>query len=581
MTDGVASQPDQRGVRRVARIVPDVTGLDKHFDYVVPDALADRVAVGSLVRVPLHGRRVGGWVVELLDEAGSGVDPTRLVPIARWSSIGPDAAMVDLAGWASRRWGVGRLRPFLGAASPPTMVTSLPSGRRAVPRGRPAAVRCVRRLTPFDDPLPYVVEAARRGPAIALHPSPRAAAALARRLRRTGLSVALVPDEWAGAAAGVDVVVGSRSGAWAPCPDLAAVVVIDEHDEAYQEERSPTWHARDVLVERARRADASCWLLSPCPTLTARAWGAADMAVVGDEWPAVEVDDRSDVEPWRRSMIGSRLIELLRDHRRRVVCVLNTPGRSRLLACRSCRALQRCEHCAAAVAQSDAASLACPRCAATRPAVCQRCGATALSNVKPGVTRLREELEAAAGRPVAMVTGTTSSSEGSPREADGADVVVGTEAVLHRVDRADAVVFLDIDSEVLAPRYRAAEHATALVVRAGRLVGRAAGGGVVLLQTHQPEHAVVQALATGDLESLAADEAARRALLRLPPAAALAAIDGAGAEEFAAATGLEWAPRATGAVVRAADWATLGEALAATPRPRGSSLRVEVDPPRG
>ena len=39
-----------------------------------------------------------------------------------------------------------------------------------------------------------------------------------------------------------------------PMPDLAAVVVIDEHDERFKEERTPAWHAREVALERARRA---------------------------------------------------------------------------------------------------------------------------------------------------------------------------------------------------------------------------------------------------------------------------------------------------------------------------------------
>ena len=79
----------------VARVVSDVTGLDKHFDYVVPDALRGRVAVGSMVRVPLHGRRVGGWVVWLGPPDGS-VSLDRLVPIAKWSGIGPSAEIIDL-----------------------------------------------------------------------------------------------------------------------------------------------------------------------------------------------------------------------------------------------------------------------------------------------------------------------------------------------------------------------------------------------------------------------------------------------------------------------------------------------------
>jgi primosomal protein N' (replication factor Y) len=73
---------------------------------------------------------------------------------------------------------------------------------------------------------------------------------------------------------------------------------------------------------------------------------------------------------------------------------------------------------------------------------------------------------------------------------------------------------------------------------------------------------------------------ARRELLGLPPFRALAVVEGSEAEELVRATGLEWAPTAKGAMVRADDWLALGRALAAAPRPKGSRLRVEVDPPR-
>ena len=52
-------------IARVARVLPDLTGLDKEFDYLIPEDMAPSVQVGSLLRVPLHGRRVGGWVIEL------------------------------------------------------------------------------------------------------------------------------------------------------------------------------------------------------------------------------------------------------------------------------------------------------------------------------------------------------------------------------------------------------------------------------------------------------------------------------------------------------------------------------------
>ncbi len=570
----------REGPALVARVVPDVTGLDKQFDYLVPDLLRDRVAVGALVRVPLHGRRVGGWVVSLGDPDPS-VPVEKLVPIAKFSSVGPPPEVVELAQWAADRWGSPRVRPFLVAARPPSMVTLLPRAQHSVDPARassPPPSSGLRRIGPLTDPLPIVVDAAQHGPVLVVHPTPAATRAIATRLRRQGLRVALLPDEWAQASAGADVVVGTRTAVWAPCPGLRTIVVLDEHDDALQDERTPTWHARDVAIERARRAGAACVLVSPCPTMTAVRWAGdritrptAGEAVHG--WPFVEIVDRTDEEPWKRSLLTSPLIAQLRDHSRRVVCVINTPGRARLLACRSCRTLQRCERCDAAVGQDDRGLLVCSRCGTERPVVCLACGSSAMALVKPGVTRLRDELEAAANRPVASVTGESD-------ELPPCDVYVGTEAVLHRVRGIDVVAFLDFDAELLAPRYRATEHALALLVRAARLVGSRDRGGRVIVQTFAPHHDVLAAVQLGEPARVVDAELARRELLGLPPFRALAAVEGADADAFAVATGLEFAATPKGVLIRADTWDQLGHVLATTPRPKGSRLRVEVDPPR-
>jgi primosomal protein N' (replication factor Y) len=568
----------------IARVVPNVTGLDKEFDYLVPDAMD--VAVGDIVRVELHGRRVGGWVVALdpLDAHTDG-----LKPLAKWSSHGPSPDLVDLADWAAVRW-AGRRRHFMHAGSPPRNVTRIPTPRRTgsvVEPRSPASTRMlgsgggVLRLPPTSDPMPAVLSAAALGPAIAVVPAVDDAMLLAARIRRSGLTVALVPDEWAAAAGGVDVVIGARLAAWAPCPDLAAAIVVDEHDEALQEEGSPTWHARDVLIERCRRRSVPLLLVSPCPTLTALEWGPLTRPPHDREragWPIVDVIDRSDDEPWKRSLVTSELITHLRDVGRRVVCISNTTGRAALLACRSCRELARCERCDAAVVQDDDERLVCPRCGLVRPPVCLVCGAARFANLRPGVSRLREELAAAANRPVASVTG--SGWDGS----EDAPVVVGTEAALHRVDRADTVAFLDFDRELLSPRYRSGEQAMALLVRAARLVGPRARGGRILVQTFLPHHDVVQAALLADPGRVADIERQRRRLLHLPPFGAYAEIGGSGADDFVASLPIAGDVVVVGSdgeyVARAADWMTLGEVLSEGERPPGSRLRIAVDPPR-
>ena len=157
---------------------------------------------------------------------------------------------------------------------------------------------------------------------------------------------------------------------------------------------------------------------------------------------------------------------------------------------------------------------------------------------------------------------------------------VGTEAVLHRVHDADVVAFLDLDAELLAPRYRAAEQALALLVRAARMLGPRAQGGRLLVQTFSPRHPVIDAAVFADPGRVARAEAVRRRDLGLPPFAALARVSGAGAEAFVEASGLPSAADGDGVLVRTDTWAELGPVLAATPRPKGSRLRIEVDPAR-
>ncbi len=296
--------------------------------------------------------------------------------------------------------------------------------------------------------------------------------------------------------------------------------------------------------------------------------------------------DRNEDDPWVTSMVTSALITELRDAARRVVCVLNTTGRARRLACKACRAMTTCERCRAPVEETSAAVLHCRRCATDRPPICQSCGSSRLVRLQPGISRLREELEAAAARPVVEVGGSRKGQELEP-----ADVYVGTEAVLHRVRRIDTVAFLDLDGELLAPRYRAAEQALSLIARAARLVGGRANGGRLLLQTHLPEHEVIDAVRHLDpTRAVPAIRAVRRDL-RFPPYAALAALSGPAAPTYAAAlAGVVAAaeppadrieilgPSDGRFLLRASTPDALAEALSAVPR--GPGTRLVVDPPR-
>lgn len=603
--------------------------IDKAFDYLVPPAWEARVGVGSRVRVALGPRRVGGWVVADGVEPPAGVTPIPLSAIRGW---GPSPEVIDLARWAAWRW-AGRTAHFLATASPERIVhqpddPAPPTERREGHElgGWPAgelvgeaisAARAVLRWAPAYDTQPvlaaFVASRLAGGASVmVLAPSRTRARQVGDGLAAAGWPVALMPAGWPGAAGGGRVVVGTRSAAFAPAPALGGVLVLDAHDQAYLQEQAPTWSAWEVAAERADRAGAPCVLVSACPSLEMLAWGTLvhdSRRAERQGWAVLEVvDRRKDDTP--TGLLSSGLVDLVRsatdEAGGQVLCVLNRTGRSRLLACGRCRELARCEACGGALVQpgrsqraaarapspgSAAGQLSCRRCHLVRPAVCAACGSTRLKNLRPGVARIREELEALAGVPVDEVSGARITGASTGAAAPRARVVVGTEAVLHRVARARAVAFLDFDQELLAPRFTAGEAALALLARASAIVGMrgTSPAGRVLVQTRLPAHEVLAAALHGDPGRLAGPELERRQALRLPPVSALALVSGPGAQAYVAAlseatapgTGLEILGPDGGAwLLRAADHRSLADALAQVPRPRQQSLRVELDPLR-
>jgi primosomal protein N' (replication factor Y) (superfamily II helicase) len=639
------------------RVRTDVPALSRLFDYAVPESWTDDIVVGTRVRVALHGRRVGGWVVDDDVTPPEGVDP---LPLKGWSGWGPPAPVVELAEWAAWRW-AGPVPFFLGVASPLRPVRRLPAvpagaggaGAGAAGAGAGAAAGAdtgplatafddmvaravgagavgegastVLRIPPTTDLIDLVLSVvrspvigARPGGVLVLVPSVGWAERLCGRLVRRGYRAT---TDWAAARAGWPIVVGSRAAAWAPLPEVSAALVLDAHDEAYKEESAPTYSAVDVVTERARRAGSPCIVTSPCPSTVVRA-GRAELALpVAAEragWSAVERVDRRGADP-RTGMFSEEFVRLARAvlddpdgvaGRGPLVCFYDRTGRARLLACAACGELARCTTCGAAVAQHGT-GLRCPRCASERPLVCAACGKLRMKTVRVGVSRLREELAALLGTEVGEVSGPAAgrsaaraaradvgagAGAGSPSDGpSGADgipatpVLVGTEAVLHRVRRAAAVVFLDIDLHLLAPRFSATDETLALLVRASRMVGPRHAGPAwarLLVQTRVPDHPVLEAVARGDLSEVAEGEEAMRRSARLPPFSALASLSGPLAAGYADAlrqagvgTGVTLSELPDGGyLAQAPDHGALGDLLAAVPRPGGRGLRVAVDP---
>lgn len=574
-------------------MVPEVSGIDKVFDYLVPESLVPRVGRGTRVRIDLNGRRVGGWIVEIgnaEERTDVQVDIARLVPIVSVSGDGVDPDVLPLTKWMSQRW-FGSWRATLSSASAPRMRGRNVNPRRGQKITFPEdAVTVAARervqygggllvVPPLASALNVVAELARDGSVLVVCPTQRMAVLGAAALRRRGFTTALVPDDWDAAKAGVDIVIGARSAVLAPCAGISSVVVIDEHDELHHEERAPTWNASDVAQERARRAGIPCLLTSAIPSAQALHEHADSTSIVSLErtWPKIEVVNLDDV-PVAGSLLSSEMLGSISADGATTVCVLNTKGKARLIACKACRAVQACNTCSSLLTQDDNGELHCVRCNESAGAVCVSCGRTSFVVPRGGVSQLVSQVVKSTRNPVVEVT-----AESEDTWTKGT-VFIGTEAVLYRIPQTDAVVFADIDRDLSAPRLTAAREVLSLVARAARLVG---SSGRIIIQSRQPRHPLLVALAsenpqTAILQWMQNDLAQRR-MFAMPPFASMVRVSVVAPkslDDLPMLSGVDVAREESSLIVKSVEAENLSEAIQILRAHYGTSLRVHADPKR-
>jgi primosomal protein N' (replication factor Y) len=356
-------------------------------------------------------------------------------------------------------------------------------------------------------------------------------------------------DTWRAVAEGeVGVVVGARSALFLPFPDLGLIVVDEEHETAFKQEDGVVYHARDMAVVRARIAQASCILVSATPSLeTLTNVEAGRYAALhlpqrhgGAALPDVAAVDLRAAPPERGRFLSPPLVQAVTDTMARgeqAMLFLNRRGYAPLTLCRTCGHRLRCPNCTAWLVEHRAQRrLQCHHCghAEPIPAECPECGhAGTLAAVGPGVERVLEEARTL--WPEARVLVMASDSIPGPAAAAAAaqsiqdrevDLIIGTQIVAKgwHFPHLTLVGVVDADLGLAGGDLRAAERTVQLLHQVAGRAGRAEAPGRVLLQTFSPEHPVMQALVSGDLDAFMREEADMRRPGGWPPFGRLAAL---------------------------------------------------------
>ena len=353
----------------------------------------------------------------------------------------------------------------------------------------------------------------------------------------------------------VDVVVGARSALFLPFVDLGVIVVDEEHDQAFKQEDGVIYNARDMAVVRARLEAVPIALASATPSLESvvNAQSARyDMLHLPErhgpmDVPHIEIVDIRRTPPARNRWLAPPVVQAIHDtlgRNEQALLFLNRRGYAPLTLCRTCGHRLQCPHCSAwLVEHRFRRKLICHHCGhgAPLPEKCPACEAEeSFVACGPGVERLAEEVMALF--PDRRLEIFASDTVPTRREAQAlverianneVDLVIGTQMAAkgYHFPHLTLVAVVDADLGLSGGDLRAAERTFQLLYQAAGRAGRAEHPGRVLLQTAQPHHPVMRALASGDRERFLETEASERRHAGWPPFGRLAALIVSGTDE--------------------------------------------------
>jgi primosomal protein N' (replication factor Y) len=584
VTSVLATAP---GAPRIAQVVLDAAPLhlERPLDYLIPDGVD--CEVGQRVEVTLRGRKGKGLVVGIASTTE--VPSSRLRPLTRvlgthrwvredelevlrWAAerfaaplgdvvrMALPSRVIDVERIATREGWFPEDEVNLGALRVPhePVDDAVPAGWASYGTAgaelhgacRAGAGSFLWRPLPGEDVAARLVELAERCLAggrdvllIVPDPASPTADALLHALDVPAVDVRGGPKDRALYRAwlrcrtgGVRLAVGERGATFLPLERLGLAVVLDEASPVHKERRSPRHHAREVILERARRAGAVGLAVGTVPSAIARGLVASGrvtpvFAARGFEdalRPRIHLET-GDLEA--RARISRMSMAVLRSAIRRGgygVVLAARRGEGRSLVCTRCGDPVRCTSCSSSVARRSDGGWWCHACgtASARAPVCARCGPTALAPLAAGAERLAEELARSLDGPVVVLEGYAAEAPPPP-----AVLVMTRGSVL---DRAPAggqvlgVVLPDLDGALRRPVLDAAEDALRLAFSvAGWTVNTAEdpaeeGNSTqhapqVVVETRDPEHHALRALAAWDPELFWDEETRIRAAVRLPP----------------------------------------------------------------
>lgn len=334
------------------------------------------------------------------------------------------------------------------------------------------------------------------------------------------------------------IVIGTRSALLTPFARLGLIIIDEEHDTSFKQQEGFRYHARDLALLRAHQLDIPIVLGSATPcfeSLHNAAAGKYQLLTLSQRPGSATVAEHVLLDSKNVQLhagLSPQLIELMGQELQQgnqVMLFLNRRGYAPALLCHGCGWLADCERCDAHFTWHQKPSrLHCHHCDNQRPLppACPNCGSPQLMGTGLGTEQVEQAISGLFPQygTIRIDRDNTRRKGSFEQHLEGIrngqyQILIGTQMLAkgHHFPDVTLVAMLDADGALFASDFRATERFAQLYIQVAGRAGRASKPGRVVLQTHQPDHALLQDLANQGYRHFAHSALKERQLAQLPP----------------------------------------------------------------
>ena len=343
------------------------------------------------------------------------------------------------------------------------------------------------------------------------------------------------------------IVIGTRSTVFAPLKNLGIIIIDEEHSDTYKQDNNPRYHARDIAIKRSEYHHCPIVLGSATPSLESMARaqkGVYELITLkkrANKLPLPEVlivDMKEELQ--KRNFVISELLDTkikeCLNKKEQVILLLNRRGFSTIITCSNCGFTYKCPHCEISLTYHKTSNtLRCHYCGYTKikDDICPECHEHSLNYMGMGTEKLEEMIkERYPESKVIRMDADTTTKKGAHDKIIQAfrkeeyNILIGTQMISKGLDfpKCTLVGVLNADSSLNIPDFRSSERTFSLLDQAAGRAGRSEIPGNVIIQTFNPDNAIIKAVKKHDYDLFYQNEMKVRKILKYPPYYYLATI---------------------------------------------------------